>query len=183
VKKIAFISFLFLSLRATAQQPLSYAQLLENTIEIELSDSLFLSAINGEMKAVDSFTVKKWFAPALTGSPAIKLKNKDYYQAGKITCNDNFDLHVLVENRKKTDSSGIQVIHLITTKKEGTYISSFKAAITGTKKKSSYNTSSWLYKGFNIIQDSRITTSTASLADVTQYKINNTGRFIMYSSQ
>ncbi len=134
------------------------------------------------MSPVDTITVKKWFSQVLSGSQNSKLKNRDFFLAGKITSNENFDLYILVEDKKKADTSVMQVVHLVTTKKDGHYIASFKAAITGSKKKSSYNTFSWLYKGFNIVQDSKITTSTASLTDVTQYKINNTGRFIMSSN-
>lgn len=134
------------------------------------------------MKQIDSFTVKKWFAPVLAASQTVKLKNREFHLAGKITSNEHFDLHILIEDKKKADSTTMQVVHLVTTKKDGSYIASFRAAVTGTKKKSSYYTSSWLYKGFNIVQDSKITTSTASMADVTQYKINNTGRFIMSSN-
>jgi hypothetical protein len=181
VKKIISLCFLVFCLRLAAQEPLTYTQLLEKTPEISLSDSLFVTTLNREMKSVDTLTAKKWFSPILFASQTVKLKNRDFFMAGKITSNENFDLHVFVENKKRADSSSIQIVHLVTTRKDGVYISSFKAAVTGTKKKSSYNTSCWLYKGMNLVQDSKITTSTSSMADVTQYKINNTGRFIMYS--
>lgn len=132
------------------------------------------------MRKIDSVTLLFYFTPVLTtGSQAVKLKNRDFFIGGKITSHDNFNLHVLVEEKKKDDSTVLRVIYLVTTKKDGTYISSFKAGVAGTKKKSSYNTNSWLYKDLNILQDSRITTSTASMTDVAKYRITNTGRFMM----
>jgi hypothetical protein len=182
VKKLLSLCVLISSLQLSAQESLSYTQLLEKATEITLTDSLQVSNLNTGINPIDTATVKKWFSPVLFASQTMKLKNRDFYLAGKITSKENFDLLMLVENKKRTDSNGIRIIHLVTTKKDGSYISSFKAAISGTKKKSSYNTSSWLYKEFNIVQDSKITTSTASLADINKYKISNSGRFIMYSN-
>lgn len=182
VKQLLILFLLFSSFRTTAQQAATYTELLKIASEINLNDSLLLSSFDKSINPVDTTTVKKWFSQVLSGSQNSKLKNRDFFLAGKITSNENFDLYILVEDKKKADTSVMQVVHLVTTKKDGHYIASFKAAITGTKKRSSYNTSSWLYKGFNIVQDSKIITSTASLADVTQYRINNTGRFIMSSN-
>jgi hypothetical protein len=177
------LGLLFVSVHLAAQDALTYTQLLDRNEEIELTDSLFVTTLNKKMVEVDSITVRKWFSPVLTYSQNGKLKNRDFFLAGKITSYQNFDLFVLVEEKKnKNDSSAMQVVHLITTHKDGVYISSFKAAVTGTKKKSNYNTSSWLFKDLNIVQNSKIITSTASMADITQYKITNTGRFIMYSN-
>ncbi|MBL7746384.1 MAG: hypothetical protein JNM19_03055 [Chitinophagaceae bacterium] len=182
MKKIITLFLFVYSFRLQAQEALSYSQILENNTEISFQDSLLITNLGSDRKTIDTFTVKKWFLPALSGSQDVKLKNRNFFLAGKITTNDHFDLHVLVEDKKKEDSTVLQIVHLVTTRKDGSYISAFKAAVTGTKKKSNYYTSSWLYKGFSIVQDSKIVTSTASLADVTQYKINKSGRFIMYSN-
>ncbi len=155
---------------------------MENSREIHLSDSLYITTLNTNMKVIDTFSVKKWFSPALSISSSTKLKNRDFYLGGKITSNKNFDLHVLIEEKKKPDSSAIQIIHLITTKKDGNYIAAFKAAINGNRKSTSYYTAAWLLKDFDIVQDQKITTATASLADITHYKINTGGRFILNSN-
>lgn len=182
VKKIFVLGILFCSLRLTGQEALSYAQLLAAGTEIPAPDSLLLSDFATDSKPLDSNTVKKWYGPALAAAQPVKMKNREFFLAGKITTNPQFDLHILIEDKKKTDSSGFRVVHLVSTHKDGTYISSLKAAVTGTKKKSNYNITSWLCRGSLIIQDSRITTATASLSGVTQYKITPGGRFMMFSN-
>lgn len=156
--------------------------MLARTTEITLTDSLSISGLDKEMVKLDSNTVKQWFTPVFSSSQSIKFKKRDYYLAGKITGSQHFDLLVLVEDKRRGDSSGYKVIHLVTTKKDGSYIASLKAAVSGTKKQSNYNTSAWLYKGLNIIQYSKIITSTTSMANITNYRINNTGRFLMYNN-
>lgn len=164
-----------------AQEVTPYAQLLNNSPEITLKDSLPVSSlVRRDMKELDSSTLLHYFKPVLAnGNQAVKLKNRDFYTGGRITTQDHFDLLVLVEDKKKEDSTVLRVIYLVTTKKDGTYISSFKAGVTGTKKKSSYQTSSWITKNLDIRQDSKITTTTSTMADVVRYRITNTGRFMM----
>jgi 2-keto-4-pentenoate hydratase len=129
---------------------------------------------------LDSNTVTKWF-PQLLSAGANKFKSKSYSLLGKITTGDKFDLLVLLEDKKRSDSSEIQVTYLITTKKNGDYIASLKAAVNGTKKKSgsSYNISSWLYPDLKLVQDSRIMANNQSYNDMVSYKISNGGRFIL----
>jgi len=86
----------------------------------------------------------------------------------------------MVEEKKRSDSTNVQVTYLITSKKDGKYISSLEVAVTGAKKKSSYNTSSWLYKDFKIMKDSKMTINDKPINDLAVYKINNGGRFILY---
>lgn len=163
-----------------AQEIPSYAQLLSDCPEITLKDSLPVSGLVRDMKELDSSTLLYYFKPVLANSnQAVKLKNRDFFTGGRITTRDHFNLLVLVEDKKKEDSTVLRVIYLVTTKKDGTYISSFKAGVTGTKKKSSYQTSSWITKNLDIRQDSRITTTSSTMADVARYRITNTGRFIM----
>ena len=97
-----------------------------------------------------------------------------------MTSNTNFDLLLMVEEKKRSDSSNVQVIYLITSKKDGKYISSLEVAVTGAKKRSSYNTSSWLYKDLKIMKDSKMTINDKPMNDLAFYKINNGGRFILY---
>jgi hypothetical protein len=174
---------MFFSWQLAAQEAMTYPQLLSHSAEIQVSDSLFVTSLSTKMNEVDTNTVKKWFSPVLSFTQSGKVKNRDFYLAGKITGNPLFDLHVLVEDKKnKNDSSTLQVIHLVTTHKDGSYISSFKAAVTGSKKKTNYITSSWIYKDLNIVLNSRITTSSTLMADIAQYKITSNGRFIMHSN-
>ena len=75
-----------------------------------------------------------------------------------------------------------QVVYLVTTKKDGSYISSLEVAVSGVRKKSSYYTSSWLYKDYRIVKDSKMVVNQKSYDDLASYKISGAGRFILNSN-
>jgi hypothetical protein len=168
------------NLVAAGQAPLDYQQLLGSTREIDLSDSLHFDTSPEEVTALDSFTVKKWFHPVLPPNAANKFKNRNFSLVGKITTHSNFDLLVLLEEKRRPDSTGTQIVHLISAKKSGEYIASLKAAVGGTKKRTGYNISSCLYKDYKIIHNSRITIDNKAYNDLAWYKINSGGRFVSY---
>lgn len=168
------------SLTALSQPSLSYPQLLESTREIQLSDSLVFHTLRGDLAPVDSFTVKRWFSQILPPNANNKFKNRNFSLAGKITLNNNFDLLVLREEKSRKDSSATQVTYLISMKKNGDYIASLKAAVGGTRKTTSYNITSCLYKDFKLVQDSRMTIDNKAYNDMAWYKINAGGRFVSY---
>jgi len=177
---ITTVVLAFCTSNVRGQEALSYEQMLSGTREIIISDSLNFESTEDATVSLDTITVKKWFTQLLsTGSN--KFKNKTYSLIGKITSGDKFDLLVLQEDKKRTDSSEIQVTYLITTKKNGDYIASLKAAVKGTKKKSGnyYNVSSCLYSDLKLVQDSKITTNNQSYNDMVSYRITNGGRFII----
>jgi hypothetical protein len=180
MRKLIFLFCIFSGLHSAAQDKSAYDSLLTLAEEVELSDSLHINAEPKRKNLLDSSSVKKWFSPLLGSGPNNRLKNRAYYLAGKITSNEIFNLLVLMEKKKKTDSAGVQVVYLVTTKKDGTYIASIEAAIGGIKRKSSYNTSSWLYKDFRVVLDSKMTVNDKSYYDLSNYKINKGGRFILY---
>lgn len=163
-----------------AQQPLSYADLLSVTKEIDFSDSLELRNNPEEVAALDSNIVKQWFGAVLPVNAVNKFKNRVFSLAGKITTPENFDLLILLEEKTKSDSSTTQILYLISVKKNGEYIASLKAAVNGTKKKTGYNITSCLYKGYKIVQDSKFTVDNKAYNDVALYKINSGGRFVSY---
>jgi hypothetical protein len=99
---------------------------------------------------------------------------------GKLTAAENFDLLVLLEKKRRSDSTGTQIIYLISTRKTGEFIASLKAAVGGTRKRTGYNISSCLYKDYRIIQDSKITVDNKAINDMVYYKINSGGRFVSY---
>jgi hypothetical protein len=163
---------------ANAQEALSYDALLANTSEVTVIDSLVLDSGSENISKIDSLTMRKWFSAVLSSGPN-KFKNKTYYLIGKITTNENFDLVMVQEEKRKNDTVSIRVTYLVSTKKNGDYIASLKAVVNGTRKKTGYNISSCLYKGNMIVQDSRIVTAEESFNDMTHYKINSGGRFIL----
>ena len=163
-----------------AQEALAYPELLAGTKEIEITDSLHFHTAPEEVNSLDSLTVKKWFPQVLPANAANKFKNRSYALVGKITSHALFDLLVVLEEKRRADSTGTQVIYLISLKKTGDYIASLKAAVGGSKKKTAYNISSCLYKDFKIVQDSRMTIDTRAYSEMAYYKINNGGRFVSY---
>ena len=180
MKRLSFLIFLLACLTGNAQEETSYASLLQPVREVELADSIHIDAPLELINQLDSMTVKKWFTPILGAAKNNRLKNRNYFLAGKITTQEKFNLLVLLEEKKKkTDSSDVQVVYLISTKKDGTYIASLEVAVAGTRKRSSYNTSSWLYKDYKIVLDSRISVNERSYDEMASYRINGGGRFIL----
>ena len=177
--KRLIIVFLLISGLEGITQDTDYTLLLKPVREVELKDSLHIDTLPQTIAPLDSMTVKKWFSPVLGFTKNNRLKNRNYYLAGKITTHDKFDLLVLVEEKKKTDSNSVQVVYLISTKKDGSYIAYIEAAVGGTRKKSNYNISSWLYKDYKIVLDSKISVNEKSYDDMISYKINGGGRFIL----
>lgn len=172
---ISIISYQFVN----AQADTTYKALLQNIEEVSITDSLLLKAVEMQTEPLDTFTIKRWFTQALSVANNNRLKNRDYFLTGKITSNNNFDLLVVVEQKKKADMTGTQVVYLVSTKKDGGYISSLEVAVAGIKNKSTYNTSSLLYKDNKIKQDTKFNLNDTLYADVNVYKINKNGRFLL----
>jgi hypothetical protein len=158
-----------------------YPRLLGKTTELDLRDSLNFESVPADTLMLDSTTVKKFF-PQLLSNGANRFKNRAYCLLGKITSNSNYDLLLLLEDKKKNDTSEIQVVYLVSMRKSGDYIASIKATVNGVKKRTAYNIRSCMYKGNRIVQDSRITTNEQMYDDMTYYKITNGGRFIIDGS-
>lgn len=178
MKKLLSIIIIFYSTNCFCQQDSSYLKMLNNAPEFVVADSLEIKTEGWQLQRLDSNDVKKWFAPLLGSLNNNRLKNRSYYLAGKVTVSPDFNLVLLVEEKRKTDT--VEILHLITTKKDGKYISSLEAAVSGTRKKSNYNISSLLYSDFKIRKDSRIIINEKQLNDMEIYKINTGGRFILY---
>lgn len=182
MKKLLLIVFILSSQSIMAQQDSAYKALLNMTREVPLTDSLLLNAIEINIEPLDTFTIKKWFTHALSISNNNRLKNRNYYLAGKITYNSNFDLLVIVEEKKKADVTGTQVVYLVSAKKNGNYISSLEVAVSGVKNKGTYYTTSKLYKDNKLQLDKKFNINDSSYADVNTYKINKSGRFLLAPS-
>jgi hypothetical protein len=182
-KACLIIGILIGGSRIFAQEPMSYYELLAATREISVEDSVRFDTMLEDQIVIDSLTVKKWFPQILSVTANNKFKHKKYSLGGKITTNEQFDLLILLEEKNRPDSSGIQVTYLVSTKKSGDYIASLKAAVTGTKKKSGYNISSRMSRDFKIIQDSHIITNNQSYDEMAFYRISRFGRFILSSGE
>ncbi len=179
MKKLLVIFFIISSFTLHAQLDSEYKELLKEIAEVPFTDSLLLKAVEMQAEPLDTFTIKKWFTQALSVANNNRLKNREYYLTGKITSNSNFDLLVVVEQKKKADVTGTQVVYLVSTKKNGGYISSLEVAVAGIKNKSTYNTSSLLYSDNKIKLDTKFNLNDTLYADVNVYKINKNGRFLL----
>jgi len=166
---------------AKLQAQLPYGLLLAQTAELKLQDSLAVSAISPSSDALDSLTLRTHFFPVLASgtSKELKLKNRLFYLAGKFTGQSHYDLLLLVEDKRKEDSTVLRTVYVVSTKKDGTYIASLKAAMAGTKKKTNYQVQAWLYPGMIIRQYSQLVANKASMDDHAVYHVSNTGRFIL----
>lgn len=180
MKHLIHFILLGCSFSIAAQETLSYDEMLLQVKEIDLTDSLQFDTSPEEVSAIDSFTVKRWFHQVLPAGVSNKFKNKTFSLVGKITSHNNFDLLMLLEEKRKNDGSGTQIIYLISVKKNGDFIASLRAAAGGATKKTGYNITSCLYKDYKIIQDSRITINNKAINDMAYYKINASGRFVSY---
>lgn len=182
MKRLVFFCFFFSCIIAKGQDTTAYSNLLQSVSELRLTDSLQINAGHGEEKLLDTNSVKKWFSRLLPSGSNNRLKNRSYCLTGKITAHPNFDLLLVQEQKKKDDTTGVQVVYLVSTRKDGTFISSLEVAVTGNRKRSFYNISSWLYKDYQIVQDNQIIVNEKSYGDMTYYKINGGGRFILSSN-
>ncbi len=170
------IFFICLGLIGWSQDTL-YKQLLNNTKELTVGDSLRLDELSDGTK-LDSSFAKRFFSPLLsTGNSP--FKNRIYTCLGRITDHEYYDLFMVMEDRRRADSTGMTTSYLVTLKKTGDYISSQKVAVTGTKKKTGYNIRSTLFKENRIYIDSKIKTGEKFFEEVENYRITKTGRFIL----
>ena len=180
MKRLIFLFFYLSTVSAVAQNNTTeYADLLNSTHEIYITDSISINNNDWKIDRLDTNVVRKWFSQLLPSSSNNRLKNRAYYLAGKVTTNNNFDLLVVIEEKKKTDSTNSRIVYLFTVKKNGTYISFLETIIVGNRKKSIFSTSSWLYNDFKIIQDYKIKLKEKIYSDLRMYKLNKAGRFIL----
>ena len=105
-----------------------------------------------------------------------------YYVAGKITKHPDFDLLFLYAEKNKTDSITNFNLSLLTTRKDGSYISVLDAASDNhyvrNNKSQSHKARSYLYSDFKIKQENE-----RSVFDRTfelEYRINDYGVFVFY---
>src|SRR5688572_10595191 len=132
--KILLIFILFFSGKAIAQTDSTFKRILAAVPEIEVKDSLQITTESWMLHRLDSNNIKKWFRPLIGATNNNRLRNRSYFLAGKITTMPAYDLLFMLEEKRKEDTVEIKVIHFITIKKTGQYISDVEAAVSGTKK-------------------------------------------------
>jgi hypothetical protein len=176
--KPLLLFFLFLPFKSWSQTDSSFARFLASANEMEIKDSLPLTTDNWDLQRIDSNDVKKWFRAIIGSGINNRLKNRSYFLAGKISSHPGFDIIFILEEKKKSDS--VQVMHLITTKNSGQYISSLEVAVNGSKRQSVYNTSSTLFPDFTLRKNELMSFGDKSLLNIKNYRITDNGRFMLY---
>lgn len=172
------IILLFICLTKNTQaQDSAYQRLFSLTQELSVGDSLHLEELNEGVR-LDTSLAKKFFSPILS-SGNNRFKNRFYTCLGRITDHENFDLFLVLEDRRRADSSSMATTYLVSLKKSGDHIASQKVLVTGTKKRSGYNIQSTLYKDNRIFIDTKIITGERIFEEVENYRITKNGRFIL----
>ena len=171
--------FFVASLKATSQK--SHSEILNMTKEIKIIDRLYLDLTNLDKKEIDQATACKLFK-RMYGNNGSLPGNTKYYIAGKITRNPDFDLLFLYAEENKTDSVTNFNLSLLTTRKDGSYVSVLDAAsdiyYVRKNKTEFHKTRSYLYSDFKIRQENEI--STPDRKYEMEYKINDYGVFVFY---
>ena len=169
------------ALNATSQK--SHSEILNMAKEIKIIDRLYLDLTNLEKKEIDDATAYKLFR-RMYGNISSLPGDTKYYIAGKITRNPDFDLLFLYAEENKTDSVLNFNLTLLTTRKDGAYISVLDAASDNyyvrKNKPAFHKTRSYLYSDFKIRQENEL--SFFGRKFEMEYRINDYGVFVSYPS-
>ena len=176
-----FISMLLFasSLNLSAQK--SHAEILNMTKEIKIIDRLYLNIANLDKKEIDQATAYKLFKRIYGNTNSIPDDMK-YYLAGKITTDPGFDLLFLYAENTKPDTVINYNLALLTTRKDGSYISILDAAsddyYVRNNKPQYHKNRSYLYSDFKIKQETEISAYNRKFE--LEYRINDYGVFVSY---
>ena len=167
------------SLNAASQK--SHSEILSMTKEIKIIDRLYLDLTNLDKTVLDEATAFKLFK-SIYGKNGSLPKDNKYYVAGKITKHPDFDLLFLYAEENKTDSNTSFNLSLLTTRKDGSYISVIDAASDNyyvrNNKPQFHKVRSYLYRDFKIKQENEV--SSLGRKFEIEYKINDYGVFVSY---
>jgi hypothetical protein len=179
MRGILFIFICFFNCIAHAQADTSFTRILASTDEITVADSLEVQTANWKSIRMDSTDVKKYFSPLLGSITNNRLKNRSYFLLGKISSEPLFNVFLVLEEKKRSDTTETRVLYAVTTKKDGKFISSLELAVTGPKKKTNYDTHSCIYPGLVIRKQSSLNVNDETLTSSEIYKVLNSGRFVL----
>ena len=179
MKNIIAIIVLCVSLNAFSQK--SHSEILNMTKEIKIIDRLYLDMTNLDKTELDELTAHKLFRKFYGGIDQLPNDTK-YYISGKITRHPDFDLLFLYAEKNTSDSAKNFDLVLLTTRKDGTYISMIDGASDNyyirDNKMQHRKTRSYLYNSFTIKQENEI--SAISKKYEAEYRINEYGMIVFY---
>lgn len=181
MKPFTFFVLLCISLTGTAQNGLTYNQVLNLTKEIKVIDRLYLDISNLEKTELDPSTAHQLFKRAF-GTNNGSSNDAKYFICGKITRHPDFNLFFLYSEKSTTDSIRNFNLILLTTRKDGTYVSTLEAAsdlyYTRNNKPQFHKTRSYLYNDFIIKQENVISAMNKKFE--AEYRINDYGVIVFY---
>jgi len=167
------------ALNATSQK--SYSEVLGMTKEIKVIDRLYLDIPNLDKTEIDAATAYKFFGKAYVSNGDLPHDTK-YYISGKITKHTDFDLLFLYAEKSIFDTLKNFELLLLTTRKDGTYISMIDGASDNyymrDNKMQHRKTRSYLYNSFTIKQENEI--SAMNKKYEAEYRINEYGMIVFY---
>jgi len=184
VMKIPFyIGLLFSSTLLSAQNDAGYADLLKRTREIVIRDSLMVDVNTVEHIVLDTIILKDYFQMFYPPLVTRKKSAMEYFISGKMTTNPNYNVLLVSTKKEEQGTDGndeySESVYLLTTKKDGSNISAIAIAIKR-EKGTIVNTSSWLHKDNRVFVTTRIDANGKTFGGLTEYRINEDGRFINY---
>ena len=151
------------------------------TKEIKIIDRLYLDLANLDKKEIDEATAYTLFKRMYGNNSSLPGDSK-YYIAGKITRDPYFDLLFLYAEKNKNDSITNFNLSLLTTRKDGSYISVLDAASDNhyvrNNKPQFHKARSYLYSDFKIKQEYDVSSLGRKLE--LEYRINDYGVFVLY---
>lgn len=103
----------------------------------------------------------------------------EYFISGKITSHPNFDVLLVSTKKENDDNKFFEYVYLLTTRKDGSNISTLTVAIKREKGAIVY-TSSWLYKDYSVMVATNIQSDGKTFGGRAEYRINEEGRFVHY---
>lgn len=181
MKLLFSIILLFSSTFLMGQGGISYNDVLKRTREITIADSLFIDVASVEHVALDTPMLEAFFQaiyPPL-GTGTKKSRPMEYFISGKITTHPNFDLLLVSTKKENDDNKYFEYVYLLTTRKDGSNISTLTIAIRR-EKDAVVNTSSWLFKDYRIFVATNIQSKGKTFGGLAEYRINEEGRFVHF---
>jgi hypothetical protein len=179
MKQIAVILMLCVTINATSQK--NHTQVLNMTKEIKIIDRVYLDIPNLDKTELDNITAHRFFKNLYGTNNPLPVDTK-YYISGKITKHPDFDLLLLYSEKHPSDSLNDFNLLLLTTRKDGSYISSLDAAsdihFMRNNKMQSNRIRSYLYSDMRIKQENEISAMNRKFQ--MEYRINEYGVFVSY---
>ena|SRR5688572_16136473 len=180
MKGLFCICLLLSSTLVQSQNEISYSDLLKRTREISIHDSFYVDVESVEHTLLDTNALKLFFYliyPPLTTTNDSPM---EYFISGKITVHPNFDMLLVTTRKKIEDKSLFEHVYLITSRKDGSNINTLGVAMRRIGG-NNVNASAWLHKDFKVFVTTRINNIKGKeIGGLTEYRINEDGRFVHY---